>query len=290
MIPRPYVFINGRFIRHSNAQIAADDRGWRFGDGLFETISIHHGVPYQWAFHWQRLSDGLAALAIPLPATEMEMKKIIRKILRKNCQTHGFLRVAISRGVGSRGYRPHPATLTPSIVIESLAAMEGALAPATLWVSRWQRVLPSQLPSQFKLAQGMASTLALLEASEHKAEEALLLNPRGEIAEAASANLFWVKDEKIYTPALTTGCVRGSMRAALMRRSPLPVVEIEAPLDALADARAVWLTNGRIGIRPVAAILPANYRYAPHQLTVDIQQLLVRDKEDYCLNHAEEWQ
>lgn len=287
MIPRPYAYVNGRLVRKSKARLAIDDRGWRFGDGLFETIAIHHGVPYQWEFHCTRLRDGLAALAIPMPDVQLEY--IVKKLLKKNRQTSGFIRLAISRGVGSRGYRPHPASLAPSLVIESLRAMDGARAPARLWVSTWQRVLPTQLPSQFKLAQGITSTLALLEAAAHEADEALLLNPHAQIAEAASANIFWSKKGTLYTPSLTTGCVRGSMRAVLMRLSPLPVVEVEAPLAALAEAECVWLTNGRIGLRPVAEILPASYRYAAHELTEELGQMLARDKEAYSEIHAGAW-
>ena len=287
MIPRPYAYVNGRLVRKSRAHLAIDDRGWRFGDGLFETIAIHHGVPYQWEFHCTRLRDGLAALAIPLP--DLPLAYIVKKLLHKNRQTSGFIRLSISRGVGSRGYRPHPANLAPSLVIESLRPMDGTLAPARLWVSAWQRVLPTQLPSQFKLAQGITSTLALLEAAQHEADEALLLNPHGQIAEAASANIFWSKKGTLYTPSLTTGCVRGSMRAVVMRLSPLSVVEVEAPLAALAEAECVWLTNGRIGIRSVAEIMPATYRYAPHELTETLRQMLARDREEYSNIHAGVW-
>jgi branched-subunit amino acid aminotransferase/4-amino-4-deoxychorismate lyase len=167
--------------------------------------------------------------------------------------------------------------------------MDGTLAPARLWVSAWQRVLPTQLPSQFKLAQGITSTLALLEAATHTADEALLLNPHGQIAEAASANIFWSKKGTLYTPSLATGCVRGSMRAVVMRLSPLPVVEEEASLAALAEADYVWLTNGRIGIRSVAEILPAGYRYAAYELTEELRQMLARDKEEYSKTHAGVW-
>lgn len=287
MIPHLYSFVNGRFLGHHRAHLAVDDRGWRFGDGVFETITIHHGVPYQWEFHRSRLEDGLAALAIPMP--DIPLERTVKKLLKKNRQTDGFIRLAISRGVGSRGYWPHPATLTPTLVVESLRQMEGRLAPARLWVSRWQRALPTQLPSQFKLAQGIPSTLALLEAAEHGAEEALLLNPHGQIAEAASANIFWCRGEKLYTPSLATGSVRGSTRAALIRVSHLPVMEVEAPLAALAEAEAVWLTNGRIGLRPVAEISSAEYRYAPHKLTKELDQLLARDKDEYGKIHAEQW-
>lgn len=287
MIPRPYAYVNGRYVRQSKARIAIDDRGWRFGDGLFETITIDRGLPYQWEFHLARLKSGLAALAIPEPPHDLA--NIIKKLLRKNRQEDGFIRLAISRGVGSRGYRPYPQPLTPSLIIESLRAMEGPKNPYRLWLSSWQRVLPTQLPGQFKLAQGMASTLALLEAETHQAQEALLLNPRGEIAEAASANLFWLAGGRLYTPGLATGCVNGSTRAAVLRFSPLPVEEVAAPLETLAAAEAVWLTNGRIGIHPVAEIMPLAYRYAPHPLTTELQQRFARDKTEYHYRHEEDW-
>jgi branched-subunit amino acid aminotransferase/4-amino-4-deoxychorismate lyase len=287
MIPRPYAYVNGRFIRQSRARIAIDDRGWRFGDGLFETITMDRGLPYQWQFHLDRLKAGMAALAIPEPP--LDFAGIIKKLRQKNRQTEGFIRLSISRGVGSRGYRPHPQPLTPSVVIESLRAMSEPKAPYRLWVSSWQRILPTQLPGKYKLAQGLTSTLALLEAETHQAQEALLLNPRGEIAEAASANIFWLAGGRLYTPSLTTGCVNGSTRAAILRFCPLPVEEVAVPLETLATAEAVWLSNGRIGIHPVAEIMPLSYRYAPHTLTTELHQRFARDKTEYHFRNEEDW-
>jgi branched-subunit amino acid aminotransferase/4-amino-4-deoxychorismate lyase len=99
------------------------------------------------------------------------------------------------------------------------------------------------------------------------------------VCEAASANLFWVKNATLYTPAVSTGCLRGVTRSRLLALSPWPVEEVSTPLEGLEKAEALWLTNGRIGIHPVAEIIPHGYRYAPHPFTAQLQQLLKDDQQ-----------
>jgi branched-subunit amino acid aminotransferase/4-amino-4-deoxychorismate lyase len=287
MIPRPYTCLNGRFVLHDRAAIPVADRGFRFGDGVFETIKIVNGVPYAWEFHLSRMMDGLAALHITIPM--YDMPALVRAQLHKNKQMNGYLRIAISRGVGSRGYRPHPKHAIPTLVMESLNDMPAPQSPYTLWLSKYSKPSLTALPVNLKLAQGLNSTLAIMEADEHKADEALLLNGAGELCEGASSNLFWLTDDTIFTPALDTGCLRGTTRDALIRLSPLPIKTVQTGLASLEAAEAVWITNGRLGIHPVLAIEPLGYRYDMHRMTRKLQQLLHDDMQRYAVSHRKEW-
>ncbi|MBN8543023.1 MAG: aminotransferase class IV [Alphaproteobacteria bacterium] len=285
MNPSRFIYLNGQYLPESEALIPVADRGFRFGDGLFETIRIHHAVPYQWEFHMQRLSEGLAALHI---TCNEDWAAATKGLLQKNMQTDGFIRISISRGVGSRGYRPHPQTLTPTIVMESLRDMSGPKDEYNLWVSNYTKPSLSALPVNHKIAQGLNSTLALLEAEEHHCEEAILLSQDGKVCEAASANILWLKDGTLYTPDLKTGCLRGSTRETIMRLADVKTA-LE-PLDSLKSAEALWIINGRIGIHPVQGIKPLNIHFADHAMTETLKKLWRSDIENYTHAHREAWQ
>lgn len=284
MIPSRYIYLNGQYLPESQAMIHVSDRGFRFGDGLFETIRIHDGVPYQWEFHMQRLHDGLTALRI---TCHEDWVSIIKTLLNTNTQSDGFIRIAISRGVGSRGYRPHPKTLEPTIAIESLREMSGPQHPYNLWLSSYHKPSLNALPVNHKIAQGLNSTLAILEAEEHECEDALLLTHEGMICETASANILWLKDGTFHTPDLQTGCLRGSTREALLRLAN--VQPITASIDSLRTVEALWLLNGRVSIQPIKSIKPLDIHYAKHPMTETLTQLLRGDIQSYTNTHRKAW-
>lgn len=273
------VYLNGRFVEASRACVAADDRGFRFGDGVFETIPFYDGVPYQWPLHYDRLLGGLAALRIDAPP--LDWIPTLRELMRRNAPRTGFIRIAVSRGSGSAGYRPLPGN-PPGVVMEILPRGEHMPAGTALWLSRWRKPPPECLPAGFKLAQGVNSTLALMEAGTHDCGEALLLTPGGALCEAASGNLFWVADGRLYTPALSTGCVNGTARQAVIRLYETVIeAAIEAttaPPEALHGAEAVFLTNAHWGILPVSALEPKGWCWpAAHPLTTALQAALAAD-------------
>lgn len=263
-----WCYINGDYIGRAQAHLSVQDRGFRFGDGLFETIACYGGQPYQWDFHMDRLARGLAALRITAPAIEWRM--IIDELLTRNLVRDGFIRIAISRGVGSRGYRPLP-DITPTVVIECMKRPEMEETPAKLWVSSQIRPSHPSLLTRFKTAQGLSSTLAVMEARDAGHDDALMLNEKGHICETSSANLFWVNNDTLYTPALDTGCLEGSTRAAVLRLSPVPVTETHAALEKLTHADGAFLTNCARGIRPITTINGTEHWTHVHPIIAQLQ-------------------
>ena len=270
------------------AAVPVADRGFRFGDGVFETIRIQNHVPYQWELHQRRLFDGLRALQISPPLDDFS--EPLKKLLKKNNFKHGFARIAISRGVGSRGYAPHPPIMPATWVIELLPALENPEKPYRLWLSSVAKIPLQCLPGNQKLSQGVNAILALLEARKHDCEEALQLTTDGFISEAASANLFWIMGELLYTPPLDTGCLNGTTREAILRLSPYPITLQKAGVSALKNAEAVFLTNTRLGIHPVAALEPLGLTFKTNHRII---QLLIRklkdDRTAYVTRHKKFW-
>lgn len=279
--------INGRFLPSARATVTVADRGFRFGDGVFETIRLEQGVPYQWETHMERLALGLAAIGI---REELPLAAMARKTLKRNAAKEGFLRIAVSRGVGSRGYLPFPPDMPATFVIEYLPPLPALELPLTLWLSSWAKIPPQCLPGKFKLAQGMNSILAMQEAVAHGCHDALQLTPSGMLSEAGSANLFWIQGGILHTPSLETGCLGGTTRDAVLRLSPLPVKIAQAPLSALGGADMVFVSNARLGIHPVAQVLPNSWQFATrHPDFLMLQQALADDRARYRKRHAKEW-
>lgn len=270
--------LNGRFIPAGQPCIRAQDRGFRFGDGVFETIAVTRGLPYQWDFHVQRLQAGLAALSIGLEISGLFMDAL--ELLARNEVSEGMLRIAVSRGAGSRGYLPLP-ECTPLVLMETLPLPSRPEEGVTLLFSEIEKISPRALPVSCKIAAvGLNSTLARMEAERAGCFDALQLNARGEICETSSANIFWLRDGTLYTPALSCGVLSGSTRHALMRLSPWPVIEGVFMPDTLRGAQAVMLTNAGLPVVAVNRLEPADWTWQSVATAQQIENLLQKDREE----------
>ena len=269
--------------------VSVQDRGFRYGDGVFETLAVQSGVPYQFDWHLRRLVDGLRAIKI-----ECQINAIYedcKRLLKKNHLQNGLLRIQVTRGIGSIGYLPdrsHPQA-GPTVVIETAPLPEAPTEAVSLWHSHYAKISLQSLPVQYKLAQGLNSTLARLEAHENHCFEALLLNVQGQLCETSSGNLFWVKDHKLYTPALSCGLLEGATRAAILRLSPYRVEEVEAGIEALAEAEAVFITNVIWHAIAVSRLLPEGYHWNSDTVAQEFRARLAEDCTHYCQAHRGEW-
>lgn len=252
------------------------DRGFRYGDGVFETVAVHGGAPFRLGWHLKRLARGLDAVRIAFSVHGLE--KECAALIAANKTKDGLLRIQVTRGAGGRGTLPDKKT-KPTCVIETLPLPEIPKKPVTLWLSSYRRIAPSALPVRYKLCQGLNATLARLEADDHGCFEALMLNARGEICETSSANIFWLKGGTLYTPSLSCGALEGSMRALVMKLSPYKVKQVRAGLKTLAAADAVFLTNAAWGAVAVAGLKPQNRRWNSAGTVKTLNALIKRNRE-----------
>ena len=279
-----YSVLNSEIVPAESASISAQDRGFRFGDGVFETIAVYDGVPYQWALHMERLAGGLAALRIDYDIRGL--KPLCKALLQKNQTEQGFIRIAISRGVGSAGYRP--TGHSPTCLIETMPERTHDGTPCRLHVSSWRRPAATQLPIGVKLSHGIGNTLALLEAADHACEDAIMLSASGMVAETSSANLFWVKEGTLFTPSLETGCVAGTTRAAIIRLSPMPVMQVEAPVSALEHSEEIFMSNVRYGLRACVLAHTAS-TIGAYRALEQCSALLADDQKRETLTESLHW-
>jgi len=291
----PIAYVKGRYLPLAEASLSIEERGFRFGDGVFETLRVAHGIPLFLEEHLARLHDGLATLRIPPPAEPETLEHICHRLIQQNAMAEGVLRLSVSRGIGSRGYLPSllPATSPPTVVAEVSALPPTLTAPLRIIVSNWRKPSPHALPVQHKLMQGLNSTLARMEAADAGADEALLLNDAGECCEFSSSNLFWLRGSTLYTPAPECGLLMGITRQRLMVQWPSPVIETRIKPDDLCHADAVIATNSISGAQAVTHLLPCPLHPQPHEwpgstaLAVEANRLLEADEAEYVRNSRE---
>jgi branched-subunit amino acid aminotransferase/4-amino-4-deoxychorismate lyase len=230
--------------------IPADDRGFTLGDGLFETLLWEDGELAFWPEHFARLERGCATLGLPAPEEAAALEAVLAAAESLG-ETRGAVRLTLTAGSGGRGL-DRPAK--PGVRLVATAAPAAlTIGPASLVTSTIRRNGGSPA-SRLKTLSYMDNVLARREAIAGGADEALMLNTDGDVACAAAANLFWLKDGVLHTPALDCGVLDGVIRGRLLVRSSVPVREVRMGLQEVRTADAVYLTNSLIGLRPVSRL------------------------------------
>lgn len=255
--------------------IPPDDRGFTLGDGLFETVLAVGGDLLRLEAHLNRLAAGCEMLGLPAPDRTLAARLMRAALADAGLgKARAAVRLTLTAGSGGRGLdRPDSPSLR---LVVTAAASPRPSTPARLVTAGVRRNAQSPA-SRLKTLAYLDNVLARAEARAAGADEALMLNTRGELACAAAANLFWVQGERLFTPALTCGVLAGVQRArvaAWMAKAGAPLQEVAAGPEAFATADAVFLTNALIGVRPVAAA--DGHAFRPHPLVAQ----LARDLQD----------
>lgn len=225
--------------------IPQNDRGLLLGDGLFETLLAVDGDLPHLSAHLDRMAAGCAVLDLPFDRAEAERQA------RTATPAEGrfAVRLTLTAGSGGRGL-DRPTVPLPRL-FATAAPSAPVTEPATLMVATTRRNEGSPA-SRLKTLSYLDNVLARAEARAAGADEAVMLNNRGEIACAGAANLFWVAEGRLFTPRLDCGVLPGITRARLMAREP--VEEVVATVETLLRAEAAFLTNSLIGARPVSRL------------------------------------
>jgi len=232
--------------------IPTDDRGLTLGDGLFETILARDGALVLAAEHLARLARGCAALGLPQP--DLAEARRLCEQAAASVGGRAAVRLTLTAGSGGRGL-DRPASPAPRLVATASLA-PAPQGPAVLVTSPVRRNEGSPA-SRLKTLSYVDNVLSRQAARAAGADEALMLNNAGEIACATAANIFWLAEGRLFTPALECGVLDGVMRAQVIAAAAelgLDPTEIRAPRSALNVAEAIFLTNSLIGLRVVSAL------------------------------------
>jgi len=270
-----FVIKNHQLIKETQAQISIADRGFLFGDGIFETCKIFNGKIYDFKSHESRIKAGLKALKFSAEIANLEKES--QKLIKKNQIQNGILRITITRGIGSVGYLPTNESKA-TIIIQTL---EERVLPKkiTLGISTLKKLPQNSLPVACKIMQGLNSTLVKIEAQEKKLFDCVMLSQKNFIAETSSANIFWIKKGQVYTAAKSCDILLGTIRQKLLKISPLKIFEIEAKISELKNADEIFLTNSAFLLLPVDEFMG---RKLQKNFSKELLNLLKADVEKLC--------
>jgi branched-chain amino acid aminotransferase len=247
------VFLNGQFMPEVDAVVSVNDRGFMYGDGLFETMRVVHGKPFRFAQHLERMTRGADFLKIKPSFTPKELEKFAAQLIEQNKMPDAILRVTLTRGPGKRGYTPDNDS-QPTVVMTLHAAPP--LENLVEWslVTSSFRIPASDPLSSFKTTSKILNVLARAEAKEKGADEALLINTNGEVAETASGNLFWVYQDNICTVPTGRGVLPGITRAIVLeicQSLGLQTNKCVIKPEALRNSAGIFVTQSAFGIVPI---------------------------------------
>jgi aminodeoxychorismate lyase len=245
-------FLNGQFMPEENAVVSVLDRGFLYGDGLFETMRICGSKPFRWHQHMDRLRSGAEFLKLRLPFGAEELRRFATELVTQNHMPDAVLRLTLSRGVGVRGYSPRGAD-QPSLVmtLHPMPVIDANDPQCWKLVTSSFRVPANEKLSTFKTCNKLPQILARAEAESRAADEALLLNTDDEVAEAASSNLFWIANDTVCTTPLASGILAGVTRGVVFEiceQLGIRFAEITIKPDALWLAQGVFLSLSTLGI------------------------------------------
>mgnify|MGYP001388243753 CR=1 FL=1 len=230
-----------------------------YGKGVFTTIAVHEAKPFFWEKHWKRLTENAARLGIDLSRyTEAEIRDAVHGAAAAELKT-GRVRVSF--------FDESPAELWGEEVERevSLSILTGRShqRPANLGLTISPHRVNSTSPlAGIKSCNYLEPLMALQKAKELGFEEGIRLNERGEVASACVANVFWVKDERLFTPSLRTGCLAGTTREYILEN--LACEEVEAGIEALQEADDIFLTSAGIGAMQAAEFEGRPLKRADH--------------------------
>jgi branched-subunit amino acid aminotransferase/4-amino-4-deoxychorismate lyase len=223
-----------------------------YGDGLFETMRVVDGKPFRMAQHLERMTRGAEFLKIKPPFTPKELEKFAAQLVEKSKMPDSVLRVMLTRGPGERGYffNGH---CEPTVVmtLHTAPALDAHKAVEWSLITSSFRVPASDPLSSFKTTSKILHVMARAEAAEKGADEALLVNTNGEVAETSSGNIFWVYQDKICTVPTGRGVLPGITRAIVLeicQSLGLPTNKRVIKPEHLRKAEGIFITQSALGI------------------------------------------
>jgi len=254
------IFIDGKYYSEKNAKISVFDHGLLYGDGVFEGIRAYSGRVFKLKEHIDRLFYSAKAILLEIPMSHAEVCAAVLATCRRNRIRDGYIRLVVTRGIGTLGLNPNSCRRPSVIVIADKIqlyppelyerGMEIVTVPTT-------RNLHSAVNPAIKSLNYLNNILAKIEANIAGCEEAIMLNAEGYVAECTGDNLFVVKGGQLATPPLYAGALYGITRGVAMelaRAAGLVVAETNLTRYDLFNADECFLTGTGAEIIPVVKI------------------------------------
>ena len=213
------IYLDGLIVDEADAKVSVFDHGLLYGDGVFEGIRFYNHRVFRLEEHIRRLYDSAKSILLTIPLTPQEMIAATCATIRANGLVDGYIRLVISRGVGPMGLSPYKCPKASVIIIVdtiSLYSEEAYANGLTMATCSSRRPSHDILSPQVKSLNYLNNVMAKVEALQAGAEEGLILNDLGLVAECTGDNVFVIRDGFITTPPITAGALPGITRAAVI--------------------------------------------------------------------------
>jgi len=254
------IHINGQLVDQENAKVSVYDHGFLYGDGVFEGIRSYGGRVFRLREHLDRLWDSAKAIWLTIPCTKEEMAEAVEATLAANGITDGYIRLVVTRGVGTLGLDPNKCGRPQVIII----ADKIALYPPELYENGLEIITastirnhPASLSARIKSLNYLNNILAKIEGLQAGCIEALMLNHKGEVSECTGDNIFLVHAGRISTPPTDACILEGITRDAvigLARESGIDVREVTVSKHDVYIADECFLTGTAAEVVPVVKV------------------------------------
>ncbi len=252
-------YVNGRYVPQGEASVNVEDRGYQFGDGIYEVVHLFDGRYVDEDLHLARLERSLREIQLPMPMSRAALSMVLREVARRNRVTEGLLYMQVTRGVARRDHA-FPARPVPPALVVTVKR----IPPYPTDIDKWQAsaiTLPDLRWARrdIKSVNLLPNVLARQAAREKGAIEAILYEEAtGKVTEGA-ATTFWIVDEqgairtRFLDHAILPGCTRAALMAEL-HKDGIPFDEREFTLDELKRAREAFITSATSFVKPITRI------------------------------------
>lgn len=252
--------VNGEVGSEEDRLLSPLDQGFLFGASVYETLRTYDGVPFLVARHLKRLRESASALGIDIDVSDETLTRRLQETLEASANAESSVRIVVSAGVGAIDYR-QGSTKTPTIVIvvRPLQSFPDSLYQegATASFVSIMRAGRGNLSPRIKSSNLLNNLMALRQAHERGAYEALMLNPQGEVCEGSMSNVFVVTDATIATPPISAGILEGITRELVLsiaREGGFELEERTVLPDELLGADEVFITASSRQVVPIVKV------------------------------------
>jgi branched-chain amino acid aminotransferase len=254
------VYINGTLYDKEDAKISVYDHGLLYGDGVFEGLRVYGGKVFRLPEHLERLWNSAKAIWLEIPVTPESLAQAVNETVAVNGIEDGYVRLVVTRGVGTLGLDPNHCRLPQIIIIADTITLypreyyEKGLHIVTVSTMRNH---PAALSPRIKSLNYLNNILAKIEGMQAGCVEALMLNQKGEVAECTGDNIFLVRKGELLTPSVEAGILEGITRAVvieLAREQNVPVREMPLTKHDVYIADECFLTGSAAEIVPVTKV------------------------------------
>jgi branched-chain amino acid aminotransferase len=223
------IWIDGKLVDQQDAKVSVFDHGLLYGDGVFEGIRVYSGRVFEHEAHLKRLYESAKAIRLDMPISKKDLEAAVIYTVRENNVIDGYIRLIVTRGVGSLGLNPFTCE-TPGVII---IADNIQLYPKELYETGMKiisatttRNHPLTVPPQVKSLNYLNNILAKMEALDRDVPEAVMYNHEGYVAEATGDNIFIIKNGILYTPPVEAGALAGITRDVVIRLAAKEKIQV----------------------------------------------------------------